>query len=229
MAQSTLANLYPILPSLLSANLLCLEAEVSALIKAGADYLHLDVMDNHYVSNLTFGPNVCAALHKRFPTTSIDVHLMTTPVDTLISDFAQAGASRLSIHPDASLHVNRSLQLIRELGCQVGLALNPGTSLDCLQWTHHQLDFVLVMTVNPGFAGQGLITDMMPKISQIKQQYPHLSICVDGGITLDNIAELAQAGATQFVAGSAIFQNADYRHTIESLRNRAMHAQKHPG
>ena len=229
MAQSTSANFYSILPSLLSADPLCLEAEVSALLEAGANHLHLDVIDNHYVPNLTFGPNVCAALHKRFPTTSIDVHLMTTPVDGLISDFAHAGASRLSIHPDASFHVNRSLQLIRTLGCQAGLALNPGTSLDCLEWTHHQLDFVLVMTVNPGFAGQRLIAEMMPKITQIKQQYPHLAICVDGGITLDTIAELAQAGATEFVAGSTIFEKADYRHTIESLRNRAMHAHKHGG
>lgn len=212
---------YQILPSLLSADVLNLAFEVDALIDAGADQLHLDVMDNHYVPNLTFGPHLCSALHQRFPHIPIDVHLMVNPVDELIPAFAKVGASRLSIHPEATRHLNRSLALIRTLGCQVGLVLNPATTLDCLTWCHHQLDFVLVMTVNPGFAGQTLLSEILPKISRIQKDYPHLPICVDGGITVQNIAQVAQAGATEFVAGSTIFQHPNYAQTIQALRKQA--------
>jgi len=196
----------------------CLGEEVDAVKKAGADMIHFDVMDNHYVPNLTFGPPVCLALRKRFQDLPIDVHLMVSPVDDLIRAFAKAGANRISIHPDASIHLDRSLQLIKELGCEAGLVLNPATSIDCLQWSHHRLDFVLVMTVNPGFGGQTLIPETIKKITKIHEQYPQLPICVDGGVTTENISSLATAGATEFVAGSAIFNSTDYAQTITSMR-----------
>lgn len=207
-----------IAPSLLSADMTRLGDEVEAVMQAGADMIHFDVMDNHYVPNLTIGPFVCAALSKRFPGLPIDVHLMTTPVDDLIVSFAKAGAKRLSIHPDASIHLDRSLQLIRENACEAGLVLNPATSLDCLDWCRHRLDFVLVMTVNPGFGGQTLIPAVVEKIKHLHQRYPDLPICVDGGVTVANIRELAQAGARQFVAGSAIFSSASYQDTISAMR-----------
>lgn len=209
---------YNILPSLLSADILNLGKEVDDVIQAGADMLHLDVMDNHYVPNLTYGPAVCHALRRHAPSIPIDVHLMVTPVDTLILQFAIAGATRISIHPDASIHLDRSLQLIHDNHCQAGLVLNPATSIDCLQWCAHRLDFILVMTVNPGFGGQTLIPEILPKISDIRSQYPKLPICVDGGITTDNIAALAQAGATEFVAGSAIFNSNNYQKVIAAMR-----------
>lgn len=215
--ENSLPN-YLIAPSLLSADVLRLGEEVDALIQAGADLIHFDVMDNHYVPNLTFGPLFCAALHRRYPKMSLDVHLMTTPVDPLIIQFAQAGAKRISIHPDATIHLDRSLALIREHHCKAGLVLNPATSPECLRWIHHQLDFVLVMTVNPGFAGQSLIDAVIPKINWIKTHYPDLPICVDGGVCVKNIRDLAHAGATQFVAGSAILSTADYKKTIIQLR-----------
>lgn len=196
-----------------------LGAEVNAVIKAGADMLHLDIMDNHYVPNLTFGPAICKALRKHAPLIPIDVHLMVTPVDELIAQFAKSGATRLSIHPDATIHLDRSLQLIRAHHCKAGLVLNPATSVDSLTWSVHNLDFVLIMTVNPGFGGQHLISEVIPKIAQIRQLYPELSICVDGGVTVDNIGALAKAGATEFVAGSAIFQNKDYKKMIQQMRN----------
>jgi ribulose-phosphate 3-epimerase len=210
---------YQILPSILSADLTRLGEEVQAVILAGADRIHFDVMDNHYVPNLTFGPAICAALHQRFTQVNLDVHLMVTPVDALINAFAEAGANRISIHPDASLHVDRSLKLIKELGCETGLVLNPATTIDCLQWCHPLLDFVLVMTVNPGFGGQKLIPNVIEKIVQIHNHYPNLPICVDGGVDSGNIGKLAQAGATQFVAGSAIFSSLDYTKTIASMRH----------
>lgn len=210
--------IYQILPSLLSADMTELGNEVDAVMNAGADYIHFDVMDNHYVPNLTFGPAFCDSLIKRFPQLPVDVHLMATPVDALIESFAKAGAKRISIHPDATIHLDRSLQLIKNMGCEAGLVLNPATSLDCLTWCAHNLSFVLVMTVNPGFGGQKLIPEVINKISQIRQLYPQLDICIDGGVTTTNIAELARAGANQFVAGSAIFNSANYGDTIAKMR-----------
>lgn len=187
-------------------------------MNAGADYIHFDVMDNHYVPNLTFGPTFCEALVKRFPNLPIDVHLMATPVDALIESFAKAGARRISIHPDATIHLDRSIQLIKSLGCEAGLVLNPATAIDHLTWIAHHLDFVLVMTVNPGFGGQKLIPEVISKITQIHQLYPQLDLCVDGGVTTQNIAVLARAGANQFVAGSAIFNSTSYHETIKNMR-----------
>lgn len=215
---------YLIAPSILSADLTRLGEEISNVIKAGADIIHFDVMDNHYVPNLTFGPIICEALKKTFSDLYIDVHLMTSPVDDLIIQFAIAGAKRISIHPDAVIHLDRSLHLIREQGCEAGIVLNPATSPECLTWCNHRLDFVLVMTVNPGFGGQVLIPEVIKKIKFIKKNYPQLPICVDGGVTVNNIADLARAGATQFVAGSAIFSSKNYRETISSLREKLNNA-----
>lgn len=209
---------YLILPSLLSADVTRLGEEVDSVIKAGADYIHFDVMDNHYVPNLTFGPLFCEALVKRTPGLLIDVHLMANPVDALIEAFAQAGAKRISIHPDATIHLDRSLQLIRDLGCEAGLVLNPATPIDLMPWCIHHLSFVLVMTVNPGFGGQKLIPTVIDKIKQIHTLYPNLNICVDGGVSIDNIADLARAGASQFVAGSAVFNSSDYQQAIQTMR-----------
>jgi ribulose-phosphate 3-epimerase len=209
---------YKILPSMLSADLTRLGEEVEAVQQAGADYIHFDVMDNHYVPNLTFGPAFCEALSKRIPHFPIDVHLMVTPVDELIQSFAKAGAKRISIHPDATVHLDRSLQLIKDLGCEAGLVLNPATPIEVLTWCAHKLSFVLVMTVNPGFGGQKLIPEIINKITQIRQLYPQLDLCIDGGVTLQNIATLARAGANQFVAGSALFGSANYQETIKLMR-----------
>jgi ribulose-phosphate 3-epimerase len=203
---------------MLSADLTRLGEEVDAVMQAGADFIHFDVMDNHYVPNLTFGPTFCEALIKRFPHLPIDVHLMAQPVDTLIEAFAKAGAKRISIHPDSTIHLDRSLQLINALGCEAGLVLNPATPIDVMTWCAHQLDFVLIMTVNPGFGGQKLIPEVINKITQIRQRYPELDLCVDGGVTTKNIAALAQAGANQFVAGSAIFNSDNYQETIKIMR-----------
>ncbi len=217
MGRLTLAK-FKILPSLLSADITRIGEEVSAVMQAGADMLHVDVMDNHYVPNLTFGPLMCQGLRKRFGDLQIDVHLMVSPVDALIKQFAEAGATRISIHPDATIHLDRSLQLIQESGCQVGLVINPATSLHCIDYCLHRLDYVLLMTVNPGFAGQTLIPEVITNISKLHKQHPTLPICVDGGITSDNIGQLARAGAIEFVAGSAIFNSGDYAKTIAKMR-----------
>lgn len=213
---------YQILPSILSADLTRLGEEIEAVMQAGADMIHIDVMDNHYVPNLTFGPLLCQAIHKRFSQIPLDVHLMVSPVDELIKQFAAAGAARISIHPEATLHLDRSLQLIKDQGCKAGLVLNPATSLDCLKWCANRLDFVLIMTVNPGFGGQKMISDVIKKIALSHEQYPQLPICVDGGVTSENIATLAAAGATEFVAGSAIFNSKNYAKTISMLRSCAV-------
>lgn len=210
--------MYHIIPSVLSANMMELGKDVEQVVNAGADMIHVDMMDNHYVPNLTFGPLLCQHLHKAFPLVPLDIHLMVTPVDALIEQCAKAGASRISIHPEATLHLDRSLAYIQELGCQAGLVLNPATSIEWLTWVINRLDFVLVMTVNPGFSGQKLIEAVMPKIATIHKHYPHLPICVDGGINPQNIATLARRGATQFIAGSAIFDSNDYKKTIALMR-----------
>lgn len=210
-----------IAPSLLAAHVLSLKDEVAAVLNAGADIIHLDIMDNHYVPNLTFGPLFCQALRSCFPNIVLDVHLMANPVHELILSFAKAGASSISIHPDACIHLDRELNFIRSLNCKVGIALNPATSLDCLIYTQHILDFVLIMTVNPGFGGQTLIPSCMKKISAIKKQYKDLEIAVDGGVNVDNINVMAKMGAECFIVGSGLFTTKDYAHTISTLKLRA--------
>ncbi|MGH8707854.1 MAG: ribulose-phosphate 3-epimerase [Burkholderiales bacterium] len=212
-----------IAPSILSADFARLGEEARAVAAAGADLLHFDVMDNHYVPNLTVGPLVCAALkpHVRMP---IDVHLMVKPVDRIIPEFAKAGASIISFHPEASDHVDRTLALIKESGCRAGLALNPATPLDCLEHTLDKLDLVLLMSVNPGFGGQPFIRSVLPKIAEVRRRIDRLGrdvwLEVDGGVKADNIAEIAAAGADTFVAGSAIFGAKDYAATIREMRRR---------
>ena len=211
-----------IAPSILSADFARLGEEVEAVLAAGADVIHFDVMDNHYVPNLTFGPLVCAALRKRGIKAPIDVHLMVQPVDELARAFAGAGASGISFHPEASRHVDRTINLIRELGCSPGLALNPATPLDCLDHTLPILDLVLVMSVNPGFGGQAFIPGSLPKLKAVRERITQsrkpIRLEVDGGIKPDNIRAVAQAGADVFVAGSAIFGSSDYAATISRMR-----------
>jgi len=212
-----------IAPSILSADFSRLGEEVRAVEAAGADLLHFDVMDNHYVPNLTVGPLVCAALkpHVRMP---IDVHLMVKPVDRLVPEFAKAGASIISFHPEAIEHVDRTMALIRESGCKVGLVLNPATPLACLDHTLEQLDLVLLMSVNPGFGGQQFIRSVLPKITEVRRRIERsgrdIWLEVDGGVKTDNIAEIAAAGADTFVAGSAIFGSKDYAATVREMRAR---------
>ena len=213
---------YLIAPSILSADFARLGDEVNAVLAAGADVVHFDVMDNHYVPNLTIGPLVCDALRKHGVTAPIDVHLMVKPVDRLIEDFAAAGATYISFHPEASEHVDRSIGLIRELGCRPGLALNPATSLDCLDYCLAKLDLVLVMSVNPGFGGQAFIPHSLDKISAVRRRIDEAGLDVrlevDGGIKPANIRTVAAAGADMFVAGSAIFGADDYAATIAAMR-----------
>ncbi|MEX2198652.1 MAG: ribulose-phosphate 3-epimerase [Burkholderiales bacterium] len=214
---------YRIAPSILSADFARLGEEVRAVESAGADLLHFDVMDNHYVPNLTVGPLVCAAL-KPLVRMPIDVHLMVKPVDRIIPEFAKAGASIISFHPEASEHVDRTIALIKEHGCKAGLALNPATPLDCLDYTLDQLDLVLLMSVNPGFGGQQFIRAVLPKIAEVRRRIDQLGrdiwLEVDGGVKVDNIGEIAKAGADTFVAGSAIFGTQDYAATLRDMRSR---------
>ncbi len=211
-----------IAPSILSADFARLGAEVDAVLAAGADVVHFDVMDNHYVPNLTIGPVVCEALRKHGVKAPIDVHLMVKPVDRIIPDFAAAGASYISFHPEASEHVDRTIALIREHGCKPGLVFNPATSLNWLDYTLDKLDLVLLMSVNPGFGGQKFIASALPKIAEVRRRVNasgrEVRVEVDGGIKADNIAAAAQAGADMFVAGSAIFGSKDYAATIRAMR-----------
>ncbi|QIB65985.1 ribulose-phosphate 3-epimerase [Kineobactrum salinum] len=213
---------YLIAPSILSADFARLGEEVDAVLAAGADIVHFDVMDNHYVPNLTIGPMVCKALRKHGVTAPIDVHLMVSPVDRLIGDFAEAGASYITFHPDASIHVDRSLQMIRDAGCKSGLVFNPHQGLEPLKYVLDKVDMVLLMSVNPGFGGQSFIPATLDKLREARtlidaSGYP-IRLEVDGGVGTANIREIAAAGADTFVAGSAIFNAPDYRAVIDTLR-----------
>lgn len=211
-----------IAPSILSADFARLGAEVDAVIAAGADLIHFDVMDNHYVPNLTIGPLVCEALRKHGVKAPIDVHLMVRPVDRLVPDFARAGATWITFHPEASEHVDRTIALIREHGCKPGLVFNPATPLDWLDHTLEKIDMVLLMSVNPGFAGQQFIPATLSKIREVRRRIDtagrDIRLEVDGGIKADNIGAVAAAGADTFVAGSAIFGSADYAATVRAMR-----------
>ncbi|MBX6421232.1 MAG: ribulose-phosphate 3-epimerase [Nevskia sp.] len=216
-----------IAPSILSADFARLGEEVEAVLAAGADWIHFDVMDNHYVPNLTIGPMVCEALRKRGVKAPIDVHLMVEPVDALAQMFAKAGASSITFHPEATRHIDRSLQAIRDAGCKTGLVFNPATPLDCLRYVMDKVDIVLLMSVNPGFGGQSFIPSALPKLKLARQLIDSWSdehggreirLEIDGGVKLDNIGEIAAAGADTFVAGSAIFSTRDYAATIEAMR-----------
>ena len=214
---------FRIAPSILSADFARLGEEVAAVEKAGADLLHFDVMDNHYVPNLSVGPLVCASLRPR-TRLPIDVHLMVKPVDRLVPEFARAGATIISFHPEASDHVDRTIALIRENGCKAGLVLNPATPLACLDHTLEKLDLVLLMSVNPGFGGQQFIASVLPKITAVRKKIAasgrDIWLEVDGGVKTDNIGEIAKAGADTFVAGSAIFGSKDYAATVRDMRTR---------
>ena len=211
-----------IAPSILSADFARLGDEVNAVLAAGADVIHFDVMDNHYVPNLTVGPMVCEALRKYGITAPLDVHLMVKPVDRIIPDFARAGATYISFHPEASEHVDRTVSLIREHGCKPGLVLNPATPLDVLDYTLTKLDLVLLMSVNPGFGGQKFIPGVLDKVRAVRKLIDasgkSIRLEVDGGVKVDNIGEIARAGADMFVAGSAIFGSRDYAATISAMR-----------
>lgn len=219
---------YLIAPSILSADFARLGEEVEAVLEADADVVHFDVMDNHYVPNLTVGPLVCESLRKHGIDAPVDVHLMTRPVDRLVHDFAAAGATFISFHPEASEHVDRTIGLIREVGCRPGLALNPATPLEVLDYTLDKLDLVLVMSVNPGFGGQMFIPSALDKVRATRARIDALGLPagreirleVDGGIKIDNIGAIAQAGADMFVAGSAIFHAEDYEQTIADMRKK---------
>ena len=211
-----------IAPSILSANFARLGEEVDNVLRAGADWVHFDVMDNHYVPNLTIGPLVCEALRKHGVTAPIDVHLMVEPVDRIIPDFAKAGASMITFHPEASRHVHRTIQLIKSLGCQAGVVLNPATPVEVLDYVLEDLDMVLLMSVNPGFGGQGFIPSALQKLRAVRQRInatgKAIRLEIDGGVKPENIAEIAAAGADTFVAGSAIFGQADYADVVKRMK-----------
>ncbi|MDG1944133.1 MAG: ribulose-phosphate 3-epimerase [Halioglobus sp.] len=213
---------YLIAPSILAADFARLGEEVDAVLAAGADIVHFDVMDNHYVPNLTIGPMVCTALRKHGVTADIDVHLMVSPVDQLIGDFADAGASYITFHPDAATHVHRSLQMIRDAGCKSGLVFNPHAGVDALRYVMDKVDMVLLMSVNPGFGGQSFIPSTLDKLREVRDMIDasgfDIRLEIDGGVTPGNIAEIATAGADTFVAGSAIFNQPDYAKVIAQMR-----------
>ncbi|MBA8889452.1 ribulose-phosphate 3-epimerase [Dokdonella fugitiva] len=211
-----------IAPSILSANFARLGEEVDAVVAAGAGWIHFDVMDNHYVPNLTIGPLVCEALRKHGVTAPIDVHLMVKPVDRIVPDFAKAGASVISFHPEASEHVDRTIQLIKDSGCQAGLVFNPATPLSYLDYVLDKLDLVLIMSVNPGFGGQSFITSALDKLRRVREMIDAsgrpIRLEVDGGVKPSNIGEIARAGADTFVAGSAVFNEPDYAAVIAAMQ-----------
>ncbi|WP_372964737.1 ribulose-phosphate 3-epimerase [Marinobacter sp.] len=223
-------NPYLIAPSILSADFARLGEEVDNVLAAGADVVHFDVMDNHYVPNLTIGPMVCEALRKHGVTAPIDVHLMVSPVDDLIRMFIDAGASYITFHPEASQHIDRSLQLIREGGCKAGLVFNPATPLSYMDYVMDKLDMVLLMSVNPGFGGQKFIPGTLDKLREARKRIDasnyNIRLEIDGGVKTDNIREIAEAGADTFVAGSAIFNTPDYQTTIAAMREELEQARK---